>query len=194
MPKSWFSRYLFEKVENPFGATIVTYFWCFGGRICAIFDRKSIIFWIKLGFSCLASLRRPREDLYIAQEGFLEASWLQDASIFVQNALRKKRVFQWGKIEFAPSWPEIRPWRAQEPLPDPPGRVLGTSWGEPGDKRRSRRPQGCKNDLQERPKWPKIDLKMTPKATPNDHQKTLSAFQFSFVYFKNVTHQLTKVS
>ena len=106
----------------------------------------------------------------------------------------KKNVFQWGKIEFAPSWPKIRPWRAQEPLPDPPGRVLGTSWGEPGDKRRSRRPQGCKNDLQERPKWPKIDLKMTPKATPNDHQKTLSAFQFSFVYFKNVTHQLTKVS
>ena len=62
-----------------------------------------------MGFSCLASLRRPREDLHIAQEGFLEASWVQDASIFVQNALRKKRVFQSEKIEFAPSWPKIRP-------------------------------------------------------------------------------------
>ena len=52
-----------------------------------------------MGFSCLASLRRPREGLYIAPEGSLEATWLQDASIFVQNALRKKRVFQSGKIE-----------------------------------------------------------------------------------------------
>ena len=35
------------------------------------------------------------------------------------------------------------------------------------------------------------DPQSTPKANPNDPQKILSAFQFGFVCFKNVTHQLT---
>ena len=35
------------------------------------------------------------------------------------------------------------------------------------------------------------DPKSTPKANPNDPQKILSAFQFWFVCFKYVTHQLT---
>ena len=156
MSKSWVSRYLFEKVENPFGATIVTYFWCFGNRICAILDQKSIIFWIKLGFSCLASLRRPREDLYIAQEGFLEASWLQDASILVQNA-RKKAFFSEEKS----SSRQVGPKSAPEGPRSLSQTLLGGSWGPPGVNQETR---GVPGGLR--------DAKMTSKSAQNDPKST----------------------
>ena len=153
---------------------------------------------INFGLCCLMCPKMPPDCLQIAPSW---PSWPILIQIGPKLAPRsfkfgpswppKKSVFELGKIQLTPSWPKICFWRAQEPLPDAPGRVLGTSWGDPGAKRRSRRPQGCKSGLQELPKWPKIDPKMTPKATPNDPQKILSAFQFWFVCFKYVTHLLT---
>ena len=85
----------------------------------------------------------------------LSPSWLQVASRWAQVDLKLVQV----GLKLAPSWLRLG-------LKSAPGgskrlswRVLEGSREGLGAKRCSRRPQGCKNDPQEPPKWPKSDAK-----------------------------------
>ena len=85
----------------------------------------------------------------------LSPSWLQVASRWAQVDLKLAQV----GLKLAPSWLRLG-------LKSAPGgskrlswRVLEGSREGLGAKRCSRRPQGCKNDPQEPPKWPKSDAK-----------------------------------
>ena len=133
--KSWFSRYLFEKAENPFGATIVMYFWYFGGRICSIFEDKSVIFWIKFGNSGHTPLKivpRGLLDLFKSQ---LDPSWHQDAKKLAKIGLRKKAFLSQENSSWRQDGPKTGPEgprRVQNQLQEAPGGSPEGSWEGPG--------------------------------------------------------------
>ena len=120
-------RSLFEKRENAFGATIVTYFWYFWDRFSSIFEQISIIFWLKFGISCFTCFKRPRDGLKIAQDGFLEATWAQLEPKLAPSCLEMGPSWLHVGSSWAQVGPKICPGSVQETLPVRSKRVLGGS-------------------------------------------------------------------
>ena len=79
------------------------YFGHFWGRFFSIFEEKSIIFLIKFGISCLTSLKRPRDGLKIAQDGFLEATLDQLEPKLAPSCLEMDSI--WPQV--ASSWAQV---------------------------------------------------------------------------------------
>ena len=114
---------------------------------------------VKFGISCLTCLKRPRDGLKIAQDGFLEATLVQLEPKLAPSCLEMGS--SWPQV--ASSWDQVGSKLAQVGPKISSRRlswrVLEGSREGPGAKRCFRRPQGCKNDPQEPPKWPKSDAK-----------------------------------
>ena len=118
---------LFEKRENAFGATIVMYFRYFGKYLFIDFGVKLHQNLVNVGLSCLTCLKRPRDGLKIAQDGFLEATWAQLEPKLAPNCLEMGPSWLHVGSSWAQVGPKIGPGRVQEGLPVRSKRVLGGS-------------------------------------------------------------------
>ena len=146
------------------------YFRYFWGRISSIFEKKSIIFLIKFGISCLTSLKRPRDGLKIAQDGFLEATLDQLEPKLAPSCLEMGSSWpqvasSWAQVgsKLAQVGPKISSRRLQEALLKGPGRVQGWSWSQEV----LQEAPGVQKWLQEPLKWPRVESKKASNLTPN---------------------------
>ena len=101
------------------------YFWYFWGRFLSIFEQNSIIFLVEFVISCLTCLKRPRDGLKVASDGFLEVTLAQLESKLAPSLLYVGLKLgpcwlSWPKL--APTWPQVGLKLA------PSWRNLGANW------------------------------------------------------------------
>ena len=145
------------------------YFGYFWGRISSIFVKKSIIFLIKFGISCLTSLKRLRDGFKIAQDDFLEATLDQlepklSPSCLEMGSSWPQVASSWAQVgsKLAQVGPKISSRRLQEARLKGPGRVQGRSWSQEV----LQEAPGVQKWLQEPSKWSRIESKKASNLTP----------------------------
>ena len=114
-----------------------------------------VIFWDLLPHMPQEASRWPQDRSRWLSGGNLGPTWAQVGSKLPGDGL--KLASSWLKL--GPSWFRLGPKSAPGGSKRLSWRVLRGSREGLGAKRCSRRPQGCKNDPQEPPKWPKSDAK-----------------------------------